>query len=1163
MYLKSLKLVGFKSFADRTRLEFRPGITAIVGPNGAGKSNIVDALAWVMGTQAPSSLRGERMDDLIFAGTATRTGLGRAEVTLVLDNRSGALPIDLSEISITRRLYRDGSSDYEINGVECRLLDVQELLSDSGVGRHQHLIVGQGQIDAVLNADPEDHRMVIEEAAGILKHRLRKDKALRRMAHTDGDVLRLEDLLTEIGRRLRPLERQAKAATRHSQVVDEIRTLRLYLAGGRLRELQARALAVAAEEAERSVALSDTEPRVSELESELSILSFETRSIVTRLDRDTEAAGRIETTIERLRRIASVAHERHRAARDRLEGADERRRDLVAEFELLQVERVRGEDDGTATLRAVTLAEMEFRRAEEEERSLTDQEGMPTEGKLAVVRGELRSLTAADDRDRHELAAIDRRLAGLSSQTESEQAESIGLVEEIRAIDTRLAGLETEYAATVAARTGEQQLWETAETADLAVRLELAAARARFEALGEAGGAEPAGVEARKLMESARGALGAVSDRLDVPGELAAAIEAALAPWADSIVFGDQVSLEEAVGSLKRSGWGGMAALKHQTAGWESPEHDDAGRARAVAAEWGLEALVDRFGPRCDQSLAMRLLGDVVLAEGWSVAVMVVARYPGLRAVTPEGDLVTAAGIRVARPDGATAGMFPGMLKAAGEAVDAAGIQAARAASLLVQTRRGFEVARRTEREALETLERREVELAGATEALARLDRSRAGVADESQRLEDRRAAIVAAATDRTERRRRLSEQLASLEGAEVDRQRVWDEATALRRRLAEGRELTRAAWQEASSTHRGVVERGRMVKARIETLGPALAIEPSIDPDRIERMASIERAARQAVEALGVHLAALRQRQADLRRLRSVTVSRHDQLEAITAQHRQEMAAARDRGGELAVEAAELRVRLESVAEALRRDLDAHEDTALATPRPDTGGEDPATLLAVRESELRRMGLVNPLAAEEYAVLAERHEFLRAQLDDLQRSRGELRRIIQALDSEIEARFVAAFAEISAAYQQHSEILFPGGVGRLRLTDPAQVLTSGVEIEAQPMGKKVTKMSLLSGGERSLAALAFLFSVFRARPSPFYVLDEVEAALDDTNLRRFLRLLDAFRRDAQLIVVTHQQQTIETADILYGVTMEPGGSSQVLVKVMTPGRAEVSAWRE
>ncbi len=1142
MYLKSLKLVGFKSFADRTRMEFRPGVTVIVGPNGSGKSNVVDAVAWVMGTQSTRALRTGKMEDVIFAGTATRPALGRAEVTLVLDNADGALPLDLAEVSITRRLYRDGSSDYEINGASCRLLDISELLSDSGVGRHQHVIVGQGQIDSVLNAGPEEHRAVIEEAAGILKHKVRRQRAERRLERTDGDVLRLHDLLRELKRQMRPLRRQAEAASRYDEVAALVRGLRLYLGGRSLREIDDRLVAIGEENRRLADVEASRTAEVSELDSAVSILEAEAGDTGSALDRDTAAAARLETTIERLRRIVSVARERRRSALLRREGADERRRDLEEERSVLGAELAGARQEEVETQRTAAEAEQRFRALEDEERSLGSQEALSTEGALAVVRGDLRSLEEAERRDRRELESVERRIEVLAGRISAGKTEIEGLRAEIAETDRRAVEAQERFEQARSRRRALQASWEEAEAAQREAETAAAMARAKLEALVEAA-SRPFDEEARDLASSRPGARGALIGLLDVPAELAAAVDAALGDWAHAVAFDAPASLEEAVREVKRRGIGGVSLVASNPPG-SLP-------AVEAASELGVEALVTRLGPAADGELAAVLLGDVLVVEGWTAARRIVAARPDLRAVTPEGDVVTATGMRVAHPDGAS----PAMIEAAAALVEEAERELARAASLHTSRRREFEGARTAEREALEVLESLEAKLSGAAETLARLERTVEAAEEEADRLGERRQALVAARMQRTEQIERLRRRLDALEGEEAERQRAWEELAERRRQVAAAREEARAAWQEATAGARAAAERVRMLQARLAAVEEALAREEDVevDPAMMQRLERAETLGRRLLEAAAGRLTALRERQATLRERLGDAGTRLERARARRDEARRVVAEAKERRAALAVEEAELRVRREAVAEGLRRDADASEEEALTAELP--AGVDPGTdleaLLEAKAAELRRMGPINPLAAEEYRALEERHEFLGAQLADLERSRDELRRVIGALDEEIQTRFESAFEEVARAYQEHFSILFPGGRGRLRLTDPDDPLASGVEIEAQPLGKKVGRLTLLSGGERSLAALAFLFAVFSARPSPFYILDEVEAALDDANLRRFLRLLERFRSEAQLIVITHQQQTMETADVLYGVTMEPGGSSRVVAKPM------------
>jgi len=1136
MYLKSLKLTGFKSFADRTRLEFRPGVTVIVGPNGSGKSNVVDALAWVMGTQSTKSLRTSKMDDVIFAGTATRPGLGRAEVTLVFDNSSRMLPLDLGEVSITRRLYRDGSSDYEINGVACRLLDIQELLSDSGVGRHQHVIIGQGQITSVLNATPEEHRAVIEEAAGILKHRTRKDKAVRRLERTDADVVRLRDMLTEIGKRMRPLKRQANAAARFDDVAAAVQALRLWVGGEQIRTIDRRSGEIRRRVAEDEKVVEEGGRRRHEVAGEVARLREKAGGIGEELDRDTAAAARAETVLERLRRIGQVADERRRAALDRIEGADERRRDLDVEAVDLVDRIAEAESTAQGLEQQAEDAERTFRRLEDEERSLTEQEEMSTEGAIAVVRGDLRSLEMADDRDRRELDAVSERLSTLRARQDEEHEAHERTNDEIRDLDAIAARAQDRYRTAEAERVAAQKRWEEAETANASARLAVAGSEARRDALVAA--AEGlADEEARAIAEASPGAVGSLAAALDVPADLAAGVDAALGAWADGVVFEETGSLIDAIAAVKTAGRGGVSVIAR------------GGTARGGPRVEGAERLVDRLGPAADRVLAEALLGDVYVTEGWQAGYALVGVHPDVRVVTPEGDLITAGAARVAHPDGAS----PAMIEAAEVTLERCETDLARTASLLAQTKRVFDEARQTERDALETLEAIEARLAGSTEALGRLDRSMQANAQEMARLESRSESLAGEIETRRNQVADLRRRLAALEGEEAERQAAWDALVERRRAVATAKEQARGEWQEHGAAHRAAVGSVSMLRRRQLEVARLLELEGSVSDDGVstERLAAIAESTRQAVDALRLHLGALRDRQASLRtRAGDAGASLSDsqrQLDELVSR----VAASRDRLSALAVESAELRVRREQVAERLRRDADADEQTALEATEPEMEGDLEATLASM-EADLRRMGPINPLAAAEYAELEGRHEFLAGQLDDLESSRGELRKVIAALDDEIQDRFRIAFDEISAAYERHFALLFPGGKGSLVLTDPDDALLTGVDIVAQPLGKKVAKMSLLSGGERSLAALAFLFSVFEARPSPFYVLDEVEAALDDSNLHRFNRLLDAFRADAQLIIITHQQQTMESGDVLYGVTMEPGGSSSVVAKVMS-----------
>ena len=1134
--------MGFKSFADRTRLEFEPGVSVVVGPNGSGKSNVVDAVAWVMGTQSTRTLRTEKMEDVIFAGTATRPALGRAEVTLIIDNADRTLPLDLDEVSITRRLYRDGTSEYEINRVDCRLLDIQELLSDSGVGRLQHVVVGQGQLDSILNAKGDQHCQVIEEAAGILKHRLRKDRAIRRLERTDADVLRLNDITRELKRQMRPLKRQSEAAGRHDSLRDELKALRLWLGGDELRRLRSRTEEATAEQLSFDTTLTAGQSELGGLEKSLAVLTDEAGQAGRDLDRDTAAAARLETTSERLRRIAQVAHERVRALSSRLEGAGDRRRDLVEESTRLATDLEHAIAHEGQAQQETEVRETMLRSLEDQVRSLAEQEAMPAEGALAMARGDLRSLEGASLRDQREDGDLADRLELVQTRRVEEAGQIEQLKEQIRSTDELTAVAQQVYENRQVTRAQVQKDWEQTERLVRTAEVARVSADARVEAL-EAAAAGLSNAEAKQMAAAADPTVGALASVLDVPDELAPAVDAAVALWADAMVIDDALGLSSVVASLKAEGLGGIPLVIGIAADEAMPAHQ-------AAERWGVEALADRLGPKADRQLAATLIGDVVLVEGWSSGWDIVCQEPDIRAVTPEGDLIAAFGMNLVDPSGAT----PAVIDAARHSLDAAQVDETRAHQVESTNRQAFEAARADERAALEDLEQLEAKLAGTADALDRLQRAQNAHDEEIHRLENRRVVLNESTEHRDSRLADLRARLAALEGEEAERQTLWEEFARQREELELKREQARRSREEASEILGGAIERRRMLEVRIETVDAELQDldERPGDPDQILELQPIEAIANETLEVVATKLALLRERQAELRGVAGEAGRRLAEARTRESELRTTVDVAKEKLSALAVETTELRMREESVAESLRRDVDATEDDALAAAEPELG--DDVDLVGRAESlaaELTRMGPINPLAAVEFRELDVRYTHINDQVDDLESSRAELRKVITALDAEIEGLFMSAFEEAAAHYAHFFTILFPGGKGNLTLSDPSKPLESGLEISAQPMGKKVSKLSLLSGGERSLAALAFLFAVFKARPSPFYILDEVEAALDDANLRRFLRLVSEFRGSAQLMIVTHQQQTMEAADVLYGVTMEPGGSSKALTKRM------------
>ncbi len=1143
MKLKHLTLRGFKSFADRTRLDFSAGVNVVVGPNGSGKSNILDAIAWVMGTQGTKTLRTEKMEDVVFAGTETRPPLPRAEVALTFANDDHLMPLGLAEITITRRLFRDGTSEYELNGAPCRLLDIQELLSDGGIGRQQHVLVNQGQIGDILNARPEDHRAVIEEAAGITKHRSRRDRAMRRLERTDHDVERLADILAEKRRAMRPLKRQANAAERHDSVRDEALAIKLYMGGEDLRTIRSRLKVAETVRSEGAEVRDDAEVELAGLLASLEDLRSTAGDVGSQLSRDTAAAARLETVTERLRRISLVARERRRSIEPRVEGADARREDLELEQQGLEETVAGATESESFAFEEAERTDVALKALEDEERSLSEQIQLPTEGVVANLRGDLRALENASQRDASETDHVRARFDVVAARRTEENDEIDRLNSEIETTDAAVTDLHDAYASRKKAREGAQSVWERDESDVAEARLKAAGAEARVDAL-EAAVAGLIDERARDLVSGAEGVVGSLVARLDVPGEVADAVDAALGEWRGAYVADDEAAVRSVVEELKGAGSGGVSVVSSQ----RSPVDGT----RDIARRYGVDAMVDMLGPSADEVAASTFLGDVVVVQGWMAGWNLVSEEPTVRAVTPEGDVISRRGMFVAQPDGAG----PAALEASRVAFEAAQRRLTETEARLHKSRLAFDGTREAERTALESLEAMEAMLAGITEALGLVGRAQLASRDEAARLTNRLDALEEARASRDERITSLRERVAEFQGEEAARQQAWDALNERRTEVAQLRDEARKRREAATAELASIVERKRMSERRSESIAAEIAqlrFVPGRD-DALEALEAIEARADRVSRIVATHIDALRSRQRELRENLGAANS-----ELSDAEHRRERLETQrrtsvDAVNALDIEIAELRVRDEAVAEGLRRDADADEATALAAAMPRLAeGVDMKDRLVSLVADLRRMGPINPLAAAEYGELSVSVDELDGQLNDLNDSRSEIKKVVAALDDQMVILFEEAFAEIASFYEENFSLVFPGGTGRLRLMESDDRLNAGVLVEAQPAGKKVGRLSLLSGGERSLAALAFLFAVFRARPSPFYVLDEVEAALDDANLHRFLNLVDTLRKDVQLVIITHQQQTMHAADVLYGVTMEPAGSSQVISKRMTP----------
>ncbi|SDB98992.1 condensin subunit Smc [Geodermatophilus telluris] len=1182
MHLSSLTLKGFKSFASPTTLRLEPGITAVVGPNGSGKSNVVDAIAWVLGEQGAKSLRGGKMEDVIFAGTAGRPALGRAEVTLTIDNADGALPIDYTEVSVTRRMYRSGESEYEINGDKVRLLDVQELLSDAGIGREMHVIVGQGQLDAVLSGRPEDRRAFIEEAAGVLKHRKRKEKALRKLDGMQANLDRLADLTVELRRQLKPLGRQAEVARRAAGVQADLRDARLRLLADDLVGLrEALDQDVADEAAARA--------RRAVVEAELAGVARRQADLETALAADAPRLGaaqdtwyRLSALTERFRGVASLAAERHRHLAAPVPGAGGGRDPEQLEAEADRVAATEAElAEGLAAERGRLTAAVAARAALDEALAAEERAWVAATRAVADRREGLARLSGQVAAGRSRAAAGQAEVERLAQSA----AEATARAEAAQArLDERRAGagdaededaaLVTAHADAVTARTAAARAVTELADAERAAERDRASWAARRDTLAQ--GLAPADGAAAVLSAGAAGALagvlGPVAERLTVAPGAEVPIAAALGGLAEALAVRGVTAAVDALAHLRDVG-GGRAGLL--VTGGPEPSPREGEPVLPEGARWAAD-LVE--APAELRPALARALDRVAVVPTLGAAAALVTEHPTVRAVTADGDVVGAdrasggaaeapsnlevrARVDEAEREHAAAAVraadLADRLTAARETARArsADVDAAQAARQAADRSRSKLVAELAELGAAARSAAAEAERTAAAQRRAEraLEESAAGLAALEARLAEAEAA-PAEEEPSPEQRDRLRLEVAAARQAETEARLAVRTAEERARALSGRAEaLRRQARQERAARERAAAtalarRRGAEVAARVRAgaEGALTALAASLTRAAAERdELARQRSAREA-ELLEVRT-----------RVRAATA----ELERLTDEvHRDEVARAEQR---LRIEALE-----ERAAEEFGVDLPTLvAEYGPAAPVPPTpaavaaaeaaGEPEPAPAryeravqerrAAQAERDLTTLGKVNPLALEEFAALEERHTFLATQLEDLRATRRDLLTVVREVDGRIHDVFAAAFADVAREFEGVFATLFPGGQGRLVLTDPEDMLTTGVEIEARPPGKKVKRLSLLSGGERSLTAVALLVAIFRARPSPFYVLDEVEAALDDVNLGRLLTLVGQLRATSQLIVITHQKRTMEIADALYGVSMRGDGITGVI----------------
>ncbi|WP_282550340.1 chromosome segregation protein SMC [Streptomyces rochei] len=1179
MHLKALTLRGFKSFASATTLRFEPGITCVVGPNGSGKSNVVDALSWVMGEQGAKSLRGGKMEDVIFAGTTGRPPLGRAEVSLTIDNSDGALPIEYAEVTITRIMFRNGGSEYQINGDTCRLLDIQELLSDSGIGREMHVIVGQGQLDSVLHADPMGRRAFIEEAAGVLKHRKRKEKALRKLDAMQANLARVQDLTDELRRQLKPLGRQAAVARRAAVIQADLRDARLRLLADDLVRLREALEAEIADEAALKERKEAAERELGKALRREADLEDEVRRLTPRLQRAQQTWYELSQLAERVRGTVSLADARVKSATsappeerrgrdpEELEREAARVREQEAELEAALEAAERALED-TVAHRADLERELalEERRLKDAARAIADRrEGLArlsgqvgaARSRAASAQAEIERLAEARDESRERAAAAQEEYEALRAEVDGLDADDQELAERHETAKHRLAEAEAALSA--------------AREAATAAERERAATQARHDALALGLRRKDGTGAVLAAKDRLAGLLGPAAGLLTVTPGHEAALATAFGAAADALAVTSPAAAADAIRLLRKQDAGRASLL---LAG--APD-DATDRPGAAGAPYAADLV---RGPQELMPAVRRLLRGIVVVGTLEEAEDLVYPHPELTAVTAEGDLL---GAHFAQ--GGSAGA-PSLLEVQAS-VDQAAAELAELGVRCEELAREQEAAveRRRECAALveELGERRRAadrEKSAVAQQLGRLAGQARGAAGEAERS----AAAAARAQEALDKAlmevEELAERLAVAEEMPVEE----EPDTSVRDRLAADGANARQTEMEARLQARTHEERVKGLAGRADSLDRAARAE------REARARAEQRRARLRHEAAVAEAVAAGARQ--LLAHVEVSLARADEertaAEAAKARREQELTAARAAGRDLKAEldkltdsvhrgevlGAEKRLRIEQLEAKALEELGV-EPAGLAAeygphrmvpPSPPAEGEvlpeDPGhprnqprpfvraeqeKRLKAAERAYQQLGKVNPLALEEFAALEERHQFLSEQLEDLKKTRADLLQVVKEVDERVEQVFTEAFRDTAREFEGVFSRLFPGGEGRLILTDPDNMLTTGVDVEARPPGKKVKRLSLLSGGERSLTAVAMLVSIFKARPSPFYVMDEVEAALDDTNLQRLIRIMQELQEASQLIVITHQKRTMEVADALYGVSMQGDGVSKVI----------------
>lgn len=1181
MYLKSLTLKGFKSFADKSVLHLEPGITAIVGPNGSGKSNISDAVLWVLGERNAKNLRGQAMEDVIFAGSSARKGTSMAEVELVLDNSDGTLPMDFTEVVVARRMYRTGESEYLINGAIARRMDVLDILHDTGLGAGTHSIISQGSIDSVLRSKPEDRRALIEEAAGVLKHKQRLARSERKLERMSNHVERVRDVVNEVGRQLGPLERKAKRAKKYEELSALLAEAKLGLAVDDLRELQRMHGRLKDDEARAAEELAARKQAIEAIDAEFEELQQQIRKRSEGTQALTKQQQKAASTLSGLESALALVRDRRRSTMARasetclsLEQSMQTLNTLEQELSRLKLSLGKAEQEQQdASAQTLALqAKLDKTNASKADLEKTASSAARDIEELTLQLEQARSEQAIANESltsgMAHLKVLESHIGELELHVKRNSADVDEAEREAQSLEDALGVMEQQerearnlVAACTRAKDAASEALSEARSQEQSLRAQMDALSA-LEAQREADAGDAAIAITSRAQEF--GVHESLARVIKVDSQLEGLVEMLLGKDVEAVAVGDISDVKRASQTIEDEEAAGevtllplqddlRAKLGHPAA--HIAENDFGGGSGAFFL---LDALTY---PDAYASVLGAIVGDVVVCETLSDAIAAhETDKHGFRFVTRDGSIVWPSGkvlmgqsvlgdeqgtlARIRHLDelkGDLAQAAEVSSKAADEAKSAesalfnAQRESLKLSEKIAEMRGNTQSARSIAKSAMDKLESSTRELSNMTEQRAKAEAAIAEAKPDSARLAERIGELQEALAQAKDSQHEVASQLVPLQEASA---RISEELQEAKLALAKATE--RKAYAEAMAQRHA----DDLARLATETMhARELLAKKETSASRLEGIASLYVCLAESAQKLVRDLEeAATEAQSSADGMHGLT----DELRRRSNEAHSAYDATSERLSTVKIEVARTEMQVKAALSEIEDACGTPIDKALSIPPLENRSEmeESAAQLSKR---IANLGTINPDAAQEYDELKERYDYLSGQLSDLASAAHTLGKIDKMIGERMKDDFVTTFEEINVNFQSVFEMLFPGGVAYLTLEDPDDLENTGVEVKAQPAGKRILKMSLMSGGEKSLTALALLFALYRTRPTPFYILDEVEAALDDTNLRRLVGFIDAMRTDAQMILITHQRRTMEMADVLFGVSMQSDGVTKVI----------------